>query len=68
MKYFFVVFFLVVSCGRECKEIADTQCYENSVYVCNTNFKWEILQECQKESKCKDDGSLAYCEKWSGKK
>jgi hypothetical protein len=63
-KLLFVCFLsCVLSCERTCEEVASTQCYQNSVYVCNTNHRWEHLQSCNK-NKCVNDGGLSYCAKY----
>ncbi len=65
MKKFLVVFCLInmISCGKECQVIASTSCMDNSIYVCNSNNRWEVVQTCKNTSMCKVSDGLAFCQK-----
>lgn len=62
------MFIVLFGCGRPCQEVAATQCYENAIYVCNSNKQWEFIQKCKMVSSCRHDGVLAYCAKDTNQK
>lgn len=63
MRLLILIPLFLCSCGRYCAEPTSMQCFNNSIYVCNTNNKWELIQTCKPGSTCEYEDDLAYCTK-----